>query len=319
MRNLIKKIVSLGIVAGILTASVFASFVDMPSDEVEKAALTKAVENGLLNGVGDNQIAPYATITRSQMGAIVVRAMGATKEADISKFTDVSPSKWYYGEMSRAVAMGAFEGDGGVSLYPDKEITYQEAFLVLSRIFDLRYEVATALDKYEDKDKVASWAKSGVKKIVSGGYYDGAALNPTSPINRVEFAKLMDKLVANYIDTPGTYKELPEGNTLIRCDGVILDGVTFEGATTATEGDLIIIGDGVKSTDVLNANGVNVVIRGGYVTITGEVGIVRTVVSGTKAAPVMGEYGVKKYADGTKGVISAAAEGSAIELIKVVE
>ena len=36
----------------------------------------------------------------------------------------------------------------------------------------------------------------------------------------------MDKLFKNYIDEPGTYTSLPEGNTLIRCDGVVLQNVT---------------------------------------------------------------------------------------------
>ncbi|MBR2917022.1 MAG: S-layer homology domain-containing protein, partial [Clostridia bacterium] len=263
MRNFLKKVVSLVMIVSVLTISAFAGFVDMPANEVEKAALLKAVENGLIKGISETEIAPYMTMTRAQVGTIVVRAMGATREVNIAKFRDASKTAWYYTDLSRAVAMGAFEGDGGSSIYPNKEITYQEAFLVLSRVFDLRYEKVDALDGYADKDSVAKWAKSGVAKIVSGGYYDGAKLNPTAPISRVEFAKVMDKMVTTYIDTPGTYTNLPKGNTLVRCDGVIFDGVEFDNVSSVNEGDLIIIGDGVKKTTFKDIKGVNAAIRGG--------------------------------------------------------
>ncbi len=312
MRNFLKKVVSLVMIVGILTISAFAGFVDMPENEAEKAALEKAVENGLIKGISDTEIAPYMTLTRAQMGTIVVRAMGATREASLAKFKDTPKKAWFYTDMSRAVAMGAFEGDGGEALYPNKEITYQEAFLVLSRVFDLRYEKANALDGYVDKESVAKWAKSGVAKIVSGGYYDGEKLNPTAPINRVEFAKLMDKLVTTYIDTPGTYKELPKGNTLVRCDGVVFDGVEFEQTSSVYEGDIIIVGDGVKEVEFKNIKGVNAAVRGGSAKISGEVGLIKTAAAGAYLVPDMDNYTLREYADGTKGQIDASLEGSYI-------
>lgn len=311
---MIKKIICLLVITIMLSVTAFGVFVDMPENETEREALVKAVETGLLNGVSETEVAPYAPITRSQMGAILVRAMGATNKADISMFEDVSPKAWYYNELSCAVAMGAFQGDGGKNIYPDKNITYQEAFLVLSRVFDLRYKKADALKTYPDVQSVAGWANDGVEKIVSGGYYDGKMLNPTQPINRVEFAKVMNNLVKTYIDEPGTYSELPEGNILVRCNGVVLDEIKNETAKSASEGSLIIIGDGVKEASLLNADGANVVVRGGNLNISGYVGIVRAVVGGVVLSPVSGSYGAKVYPDGSKGVISAAAEGSYISL-----
>ncbi len=311
MKKLIKMLICAVLVFAMLCVSSFAAFSDMPENEAERAALTRAVENGLLQGVGNDMIAPYATISRAQMGAIIVRAFGAKSAADISKFQDTSKDKWYYDEMAKAVHMGAFEGDGGSCLYPDKEITYQEAFLVLSRVFDLRYKNENCLDLYSDKSAVASWAKDGVIKIVSGGYYESSMLNPNAAISRVEFAKIMDKLVTTYIDEAGTYNNLPKGNTLVRCDGVILDGITVEGANSRDEGDLIIIGDGVSSVDIINANGVNAVVRGKNANLSGIFGLVRAFISGTSLTPDASNIGVKQYPDGTSGVISAVSGSGA--------
>jgi len=35
----------------------------------------------------------------------------------------------------------------------------------------------------------------------------------------------MNNIIQNYIDTPDTYTELPQGNTMIRCNGAVLDGL----------------------------------------------------------------------------------------------
>lgn len=307
MKNLLKKIFTLTLSLGILTLSASAAFVDMPSDPIQKSALENAVKNGLLNGIGGDMIAPNNTITRAQMGAILVRSMGAEKEADISFFGDVSKDAWYYREMSRAVAMGAFKGDG-FNLNPENPITYQEAFLVLSRVFDLRYIDNSCLDKFADNSTVADWAADGVKKIVSGGYYTDSTLNASSPMSRVEFAMVMDKLVSMYIDTPGTYTNLPTGNILVRCDGVTIDGAKNE----EKDKNLIIIGDGVSSSAFINTDGANIVARGGEVSLSGIFGTVRAVASGVILTPDTKNIGVKTYSDNSQGIISATAEGSYI-------
>lgn len=314
MKNIIKKILCMGLAIGMITVSAMADFVDMPEDPTAKAVLESAVANGLLNGVGNDRIAPYETITRAQMGAIISRAMGAVSEANISSYTDVSKDKWYYTEMARAVRMGAFQGDGAGRLNPDAAITFQEAFLVLARVFDLRYVDDNCLDNFADKATVATWAEDGVKKIISGGYWTADLLRAGEPINRLEFATLMNNLVTTYIDTPGTYTTLPKGNTLIRCDGVIIDGITVDNYYD----DLIIIGDGVKNTSITNADGVHAVVRGGDVKLSGKLGVVRTLVSGTSLTPDLNNIGVKTYPDGSSGIMQAWADGSYINIQQVV-
>ena len=307
MKKIIKRVACFGIAAALLTVLAMADFADMPQDAAQKTALLNAVSNGLLNGVGNNEIAPYASITRAQMGAIIVRAFGAARKKNIDSFKDVSKDAWYYDEMSKAVAMGAFAGDGE-NLHPDSAITFQEAFIVLSRVFDLRYIDEGCLDRFPDKGTVAPWAEDGVKKIVSGGYYSAEKIRANEPISRVEFAVIMNNLVKNYIDEPGTYTSLPTGNTLIRCDGVILDGIVSP--------DYIIVGDGAVKTKIINADADNIVIRGGDVEISGLFGYVRAIMSGTTITPDTENINIKTYADGSRGVISAEAEGSAINLVR---
>jgi len=278
MKILLKKITSSIVIASTLLSSmsVFADFIDMPEEPVLRQALENAVENGLLTGYDTNEIKPYESITRAQMAAIMVRALGAEEKADISAFKDMNQSQWYYDSMSKAVAMGAFKGDGE-NLNPENNITFQEAFTVLTRIFDLvsqrdldNYKLKAklikelpaydtdVLDNYADKDSIASWAESSVRAIVENGYWVGEnnLLRPTEYINRGEFATVMDNLIGVYINEPGTYNNFQDENIMIRTNDVVINGVNGEID--------IFTGDSVKEGIVVDNSVFNrVVMRGG--------------------------------------------------------
>ena len=44
------------------------------------------------------------------MAAVINRAFGAKESADISGYTDVKATDWFYSEMAKAVGMGTFQG-----------------------------------------------------------------------------------------------------------------------------------------------------------------------------------------------------------------
>lgn len=220
--------------------TVFA-FDDMP-DDWSTAALQHAVANGLLNGT-DNKLLPKEKLTRAQMATILVRALGATEKGDISAFTDVKTSAWYYDAMAISYKMGIFKGDGAGKMNPDNAITRQEAFVVLSRAFNLTGSVS-ALAKFTDSADVATWAREGLAGLVANGYVSGSygKLNPTSNITRAEFAQVMFNLIKTYgnvaedVPVNGTVS----GNVIVRGDKITsLKDVSIDGD--------LIIGDGVPS------------------------------------------------------------------------
>ena len=270
MNNLFKKFVSVCIstaVAVSLSTGVFAeqAYVDMP-DDWRTTAIENAVKNGLIYGTSDTTISPDANISRAQMAAIIVRALGATKEADISEYSDVDSSKWYYKELAKAVQMGAFSGVGENRMNPDGEITFEECFTVLSRVFGLNIrtteeEAKKSLELFQDGAEVSNWAVVYYGSLVKNGYWAGGEkglLTPKACITRGEFAVVMDNLISTYISDPAELTELPtKGNVLVRCDNVVLDDIELDGD--------LIIGDGVAANAV-SLNNINVkgrlVIRG---------------------------------------------------------
>ena len=255
-----RKIVSLALAGSMVLGSMSSAFAadisdfkDIPKDW-SRTAIEAAIQNGLLNG-SSGEINASGTLTRAQMAAIVSRVFGATEQADLSKFVDISKNDWYYADMAKAVAMGVFQGSGN-RLNPEAAITRQEAFAVLSRAFLLNGGVASSLTQFSDDELVAAWARETVAAMVSEGYVNGAngKLNPTGTITRAEFAQIMYNMVKHYDSIDKTV----EGNVVLRSDSQIAAG-------TVIKGDLII-GDGVTLSEVkldcVTVEG-RIVIRGG--------------------------------------------------------
>ena len=264
-----KKIIALVLVCmmALSTVAFATEFKDMP-DDWSTSALEAAVKNGLLTGSG-GYIKASDNMTRAEMATIMVRACGATKEVDISGFSDVKAEDWFYTSMARAVAMGAFNGSDN-KLNPNSPITRQEAFVVLSRVFGLDVsdpKELSALNDFKDADKIADWAKKGVASIVYNGYVAGneGYINPLNNISRAEFAVVMDRLIKYYIDDKAAVFPT-DGNVMVRAKDYPLNSLDTEYMVVA--GDAI--GD-VEYTVVDGKIGDRLVIRGGTtVKVKGE-------------------------------------------------
>ena len=231
-------------VMAVSTTAFAAEFVDIEGHWAT-AAIENAAENGLITG-SEGRFNPDNNMTRAEMATIMVRACGATADADISEFTDVTTDDWYYASVSKAVAMGAFNGSDG-RFNPNNSITRQEAFVVLSRVFGLAINNtvdASILNQFKDGDQVADWAKNDVAAIISEGYVGGSngMLNPNANITRAEFAAVMDRLVKYYIDDPDTTTIPSDGNVMIRVGGLKLNGADTD--------KMVVIGDGVGETEM---------------------------------------------------------------------
>ena len=273
-----KKILALALAClMLLSTSVFAAtFSDMPADDHwATAALNNAVNNGLLTG-SNGRVYPENNMTRAEMATIIARACGAEKDADISAFTDVTTDDWFYASMSKAVAMGAFNGSEG-KLRPNNNITRQEAFVVLSRVFGLNVgEISVdVLDTFKDGSKVADWAKTSVAAIIQKGYVGGAngMLNPLDNITRAEFAVVMDRIIKYYIDDIDATTIPTDGNVMIRVGGLKLDGFETD--------KMVVIGDAVGESKMVVSNAKIsdlLVVRGGsQVNVDGEFADIRIV------------------------------------------
>lgn len=251
-----KQTLALLLAGAMLVPNAFAAspedFHDFPTDW-SAAGLRSAVQNGLLNG-SNGEINGNGLLTRAQLAAIVNRAFGADKAADLSGFTDVRPDAWYHNDMAVSVAMGAFQGANG-KLNPESPITREEAFAVLARAFGLDGD-ASALSDYTDGGSVSPWAKSAVSALIDSGFVNGAngRLNPRSSITRAEFAKVISGMASTFADNG--LSDTVDGNVIVRSSGASLAGKTIKGD--------LILADGAAQADLTNVTVTGrILIRGG--------------------------------------------------------
>ena len=226
-------------------------------------AVSAAVDNGLLYGKSATVIDPNGDMTRAEMAAIINRSFGCYVKADISKYTDVSKSKWYFDDIAMSVQMGTYNGRSSSAMAPDAPITRQEAMTVVARALELDYEAyaKTDLSAFSDRSEISNWALPYVRAMVGADYIHGRGkvLAPLDNITRAEFAQIFANIIGTYIVSKGTYDKDIKGSALIRTDDVTLQNMTVDG-------DLIIgcgAADGKITLDNVTVKGRLLVWGGG--------------------------------------------------------
>ena len=230
-------------------------------------AVSAAVDNGLLYGKSSTILDPNGDMTRAEMAAIINRSFGCYVKADISKYADVSKSKWYYDDIAMAVQMGTYVGRSSSAMAPDTPISRQEAMTVVARALELDYDAyaKTDLSKFADEKNISSWALPYVRAMVGADYIHGRTkgLEPQDNISRAEFAQIFANIIGSYITVKGTYDKDIKGSVLVRTDDVILKDMTVDG-------DLIIgcgAADGKIVLDNVTVKGRLLVWGGGVAAI----------------------------------------------------
>lgn len=195
-----KKLILFFLLLSLLLSSSFvfavddAAFPDMPDENHwAYAALSMATQANLLSG-SDGMLLPFDNLTRAQMATILVRARKKTEKADLTAFVDVPENAWFHDSMAIAVHEGWFKGDGTGYLNPGKNITRQEVFVVLSRVFGMTVSEESAISKFNDYQSIPDWAKQGTSALVLFGIINGSSdgnIYPQNLITRAEFSQIM--------------------------------------------------------------------------------------------------------------------------------
>ena len=245
------------------TARKATDFRDFDKSAWYAEAVSAAVDNGLLYGKSSTIIDPNGDMTRAEMAAIINRSFGCYVKADISKYTDVSKSKWYFDDIAMSVQMGTYNGRSTSTMAPDAPITRQEAMTVVARALELDYDSysKTDLTAFSDRGEIFNWALPYVRAMVGADYIHGRGkvLAPLDNITRAEFAQIFANIIGSYITVKGTYDKDIKGSVLIRTNEVMLKDMTVDG-------DLIIgcgAADGKITLDNVTVKGRLLVWGGG--------------------------------------------------------
>ena len=106
-------------------------------------AVVWAAENGIVQGIGNNQFSPSSNITREQLATMMHRYVtsnsNTTKsENGIAAFTDASSiSPWAIDSMNWAISTGLVSGMGDGTLAPQGNATRAQCATILMRFYDM--------------------------------------------------------------------------------------------------------------------------------------------------------------------------------------
>ncbi len=171
-----------------------------------KDAINNLGSRMVVTGVGGNNYAPDADMTRAEFAAIVVRALGLSPADGDSGFDDVFVTDWYCGYVKTAVAYDIITGYGDGTFRPKDNITREQAMTMLARAMvitglDTDFtvdEIGDIFASYADSLDASDYAVEGIAACLSEGISNGrteSTIAPEAYITRAEVAVMVERLL----------------------------------------------------------------------------------------------------------------------------
>ncbi len=159
------------------------------------------LDNGLMNGVSDDEFAPDTNMTRAQLVTILWRMNGKKTVNYTMTMKDIAAGTWYTEAVRWAASEGIVKGYSNDKFAPGDAVTREQIAAILCRYaayegMDVSTEKDTGLTQYADASKVSFYAVSAVKWAVSEHIMNGidaATLSPLSTATRAQVAAMIQR------------------------------------------------------------------------------------------------------------------------------
>ena len=172
-------------------------FTDVSADAWYAQAVQYVYENGLMDGIENNQFAPEHTTTRAQLVTILYRLEGQPAVTGESGFTDVEAGTWYTDAVAWAAANGIVNGVSDTRFAPGDEITRQQMAAILYRYAEAKgYDVTASADLsgYSDAETIQEYAQIPMAWACAQGLLQGFeddTLRPAGNATRAQIATIL--------------------------------------------------------------------------------------------------------------------------------
>lgn len=210
-KKALKRVVSLLLGALLLVgcalpAGAASPFTDVNKDAWYAPAVEYVRERDWMNGVGNNQFAPQATLDRATFAQILYNLAGQPElpsEEDflrmgyVISFGDVNPASWYKTPIYWTYWKGLATGTSEFEFSPGLAVTREQMAQMLYRYAQATGNDVTftqAAEKFPDYKESSDWARDALNWAVSHSILagdDNGNLNPSAPATRAEVAQLL--------------------------------------------------------------------------------------------------------------------------------
>ena len=158
-----------------------------------------ALENGVMNGVGNAQFAPDSATSRAMLVTMLWRMEGCPVSAYALTFKDIPAGDWYAEAVRWAAEKEIVNGYSAEAFGPHDALTREQLAAILCRYakykgLDTEAGETTILRGYKDTLVIADWAIKPLRWAVAAGIIKGTGedtLSPKSQATRAQVAKLL--------------------------------------------------------------------------------------------------------------------------------
>ena len=150
-------------------------FSDLPKQHWAYQAVSELVEKNVLQGTDSTHFEPERSVTRAEFSKMLVAAFDLIPvSTDITEFTDVEKTDWYYQYVRTLSALGLVQGMEDGSFGAQRQITRQDMAVLLYRVLKhQKFAVSDEIAKTADWDTVAEYAKEAIGCLLSSGVIHG--------------------------------------------------------------------------------------------------------------------------------------------------
>ncbi|MET3291754.1 UNVERIFIED_CONTAM: hypothetical protein ABID98_004324 [Brevibacillus sp. OAP136] len=178
----------------ILTPATSDTFSDLQGVAPDrKAAISRAVQLGLIQGAPNGHFRPTDKLTRQELAVLLVQALKLPLAEESTHYSDVNPKGWGSRYIEAVRVAGVMQGNGNGTFRPNAPVTREELAVLLIRASQQPLSSQTDSMPATDWGSVASWAQSYVRTALNTGSMkasDGRFL-PHKAVAREEIAEMM--------------------------------------------------------------------------------------------------------------------------------
>lgn len=193
----IKRVVSGVLAIAVIAISSFsvsaAKFSDTGNHWAERV-IDKWSEKGVIRGY-DGKFSPDLPIIRGDFAVIISRVISGADESDLENvFSDLNTDTYYSNAVLLLNKKGIMLGSDGM-VRPNDNITREEAFVMLSRAYDI--EGISDKINFEDENEVSYWAYAVISSMCKNGTIKGSSdnkIHPKDSVTRAEVVQLLENI-----------------------------------------------------------------------------------------------------------------------------
>lgn len=193
----IKRVVSGVLAIAVIAISSFsvcaARFSDTGNHWAERV-IDKWSDKGVIRGY-DGKFSPDLPIIRGDFAVIISRVISGADESDLENvFSDLNTDTYYSNAVLLLNKKGIMLGSDGM-VRPNDNITREEAFVMLSRAYDVK-GISDEIS-FEDESEVSDWAYAVISSMCKNGTIKGSSdnkIHPKDSVTRAEVVQLLENI-----------------------------------------------------------------------------------------------------------------------------